>query len=288
MSKPNVIDFIAWGLTHADVSRIGAGAVLAIPIEQCGADVAHYLLGTIWTLTTPANLKAVYERQYSNKYTWEKFCELTEGWKPTERATDCQGLNDAYLRYIWQGGDGVTDASADECFNSWCGEKGRIEERSKLKLGSAVFKGTEAKKTHVGFICGYDGAEPLVLEAQGIKYGVRVNYLKDRGVFKWYGIMDEKYDYSEREACPAEPLPLDVTKPLHSGQGYAAMQQALNLLGYKDGEGKSLEADGRWGKKSREAWEKAAAENIGEVEVSLRVKADGRIVYEQPKRNLQQ
>ena len=278
--KPKALDFIAWGLTHADVSRIGEDAVFAIPREQCGTDIAHYLLGTIWTLTTPENLREVYEREYASKYSWERFCELTAGWKPTERATDCQGINDAFLRYIWEGGDGTTDTSANGCYEEWCGEKGPIADRAALPLGAAVFKGTEKKKTHVGFICGFEGGEPLVLEAQGITYGVRVNRLSSRSVFKWYGIMDEKYDYSP-PTYPDEPMPLDTASPLRSGEGYAAMQEALNLLGYKDAEGKALKVDGRWGRRSREAWERAALATIGRVEVSISVRADGIIIYEQ-------
>lgn len=279
--KPKALDFIAWGLTHADMGGVPEDAVLPIPREYCGADPAHYLLGTIWTLTTPENIKAVYDRHYAGKYTWEKFSELTAGWKPTERATDCQGLNDAFLRFIWEGGDGATDASADECYKAWCGEKGKLADPGALKTGAAVFKGTDSKKTHVGFICGYSGEGPLVLEAQGIKYGVRVNLLKDRPAFRYYGIMDAKYDYSEGESYPASPLPLDVSKPMHSGQGYAAMQEALNLLGYKDGEGRPLVTDGKWGRRSREAWESAAFDNIGEIEVGVEVKAGGRTIFVQ-------
>lgn len=263
---PNIRDFLSWFLPYCKKDGIPKTAVFPIPYEEVGTQIAHYLLGTIWTRCTRENIKAAWAQHYSTQYSWDEFDELTKDWLATERSTDCQGANDAFFRYIWEGGDGVTDTSADGCYRNWCGEKGKITDRKALPLGAAVFKDADGKKTHIGYICGFDGDEPLVMEAQSFKYGCRVNYLKNRTVFTYYGIMDKKYDYADPEPdYPAEPLPLDVTKPVHNGEAYRAMQMALNLLGYTDGDGCLLVEDGKWGKRSRQAYDKCVAANLGTI-----------------------
>ena len=252
--KPHIKDFLKWGLPYAVLNNnIKDTAVFPIPRNEIGTDPAHYLLGTIWMLCTRADIKSAWQRHYSTQYTWEQFDELTKDWLPTSRATDCQGFNDAFYRYIWEGGDGTTDTSANGCYINWCGEKGLIEDRRNLKLGYAVFKGTDAKKTHIGYICGFDGDEPLVMEAQSFKAGVKVNYLKDRSVFKYYGVMDKMYDYSD---YPVNPLPVELQKPALSGEGYRYLQLALNYLGYTDNSGNVLVVDGKCGAKTMAAYNK--------------------------------
>lgn len=272
---PNIRDFLVWFLPYCKKDGIPKTAVFPIDYDAVGTQIAHYLLGTIWTRCTRENIKAAWANHYSTQYSWDEFNELTKDWLATERSTDCQGANDAFFRYIWEGGDGVTDTSADGCYRNWCGEKGKITDRKALPLGAAVFKDADGKKTHIGYICGFDGDEPLVMEAQSFKYGCRVNYLKNRTVFTYYGIMDKKYDYADPEPdYPAEPLPLDVTKPVHNGEAYRAMQMALNLLGYTDSDGCLLVEDGKWGKRSRQAYDKCVAANLGTIslDVTLHIK----------------
>lgn len=251
MTKPNIREFLRWAMPHAVTELSLTDADMPVKASQIATDPAHYLLGTIWTKCTPANLLAVYNRKYATTYTREEFTAMTADWSKDSYATDCQGLNDAFFRYVWNGGDHTTDTNADGCYRDWCGEKGLITDRKTLPLGAAVFKGSAAKKTHVGFICGFmpDG-EPLVLEAQGIRYGVRINLLADRTVFAYYGIMDRRYDYGEE--YPAEPL--EICEGCE-GEAYAALQTALNLLGYKDDDGNPLSVDGKFGRKSRQAFD---------------------------------
>jgi murein L,D-transpeptidase YcbB/YkuD len=80
--------------------------------------------------------------------------------------------------------------------------------KRKYVLGEAVFNGTDSKKTHVGWICGFmPNGDPLVVEAQGLKYGVVVRLLKKRS-FKYRGLMTKKFKYEEVE--PDEPVkPVD-------------------------------------------------------------------------------
>lgn len=273
MNKPNIRAFLRWALPHAVISPDCRSANLPIPFDEVGTDPAHYLLGTIWVKCTKTAIWAAYDRKYASTYTKEQFEAIVADWSPESYATDCQGLNDAFFRYIWNGGDHTTDTNANGCYNTWCGEKGLIKDRLTLPLGAAVFKAdSEGKKTHIGYICGFlPNGEPLVLEAQGLKYGVRVNLLKDRPVFTYYGIMDKKYDYSEE--YPALSLPVRYEKPVLEGTGYAKLQEALNWLGYKDGAGNTLVVDGKWGEKSQAAFDWLVVNNstISVTDICFRV-----------------
>lgn len=51
----------------------------------------------------------------------------------------------------------------------------------------------------------------------------------------------------------ARPLSFAVTIPYLRGEGYAAMQRALNAANYRDSNGDPLETDGIWGPKSMSA-----------------------------------
>ena len=53
------------------------------------------------------------------------------------------------------------------------------------------------------------------------------------------------------------------------------MQEALNALGYTDAEGKVLDVDGKWGKRSRQAWDKSVAENLGAVSLDITLNIEG-------------
>ena len=273
MNKTNITAFLQRALPRAVIEPEYEDANLPIPFAEVGTDPAHYLLGTIWTKCTKAAIWAAYDRKYTTTYTKEQFEAIVADWSPDSYATDCQGLNDAFFRYIWNGGDHSTDTNANGCYTTWCGEKGLIADRKTLPLGAAVFKADGAgKKTHIGYICGFmpDG-EPLVLEAQGLKCGVRVNLLKDRPVFTYYGIMDKKYDYGEE--YPTSSLPVRYEKPMLEGTGYAKLQEALNWLGYKDGAGKTLVIDGLWGEKSQAAFDWLVANNsdIAVTDICFRV-----------------
>lgn len=259
----NVLNFIRWGLTHVDPSSIPAGAILPLPLDECGVEPAHYLLGTVWHYTTQAVIWSVYNKNYANRFTKDEFSRITQSWKSTDHATDCQGLCDAYFSVV----EGIpTDINANANYTSWCTAKGKISSISReYVIGEAVFKDKNGTKTHIGYICGFmpDG-EPLVLEAQGIYYGVRINKLCDRPEFTYRGLMTKKFEYApEADANPepaTDPVKFEVTSPVHKGDAYKAMQTALMFAGYTDYNGDKLEPDGKWGRKSQAAFDKLIKE----------------------------
>ena len=114
--------------------------------------------------------------------------------------------------------------------------------------------------THVGWVCGFmPNGEPLIVEARGIAYGVVVTKLSERD-FTHRGLMTKKFGYDENgEENGMESLIFEEKTPMAKGEAYLAMQKALNLAGYRDGEGGVLEEDGKWGARSQQAFEKLLA-----------------------------
>lgn len=234
----NVHYFIFWALTHTNE----------------GSEPWHYLYGSVRVKTDKATLDRYYENHYKKQgMTRERFDEITADWKPTDYATDCQGLLDAWLTYE-QGEE--TDINADMNYRLWCTDKGLISEITRpWVLGEAVFMANSAgKMTHVGWVCGFDGAEPLIVEARGIAYGVVITRFYDR---RWThrGLMTKKFDYTEEPAV----IKFELTVPMHIGMEYAKMQDVLNAAGFTDDAGNALESDGKWGKKSQQAFDKFVA-----------------------------
>lgn len=84
---------------------------------------------------------------------------------------------------------------------------------------------------------------------------------------------------------PEEPDPMlyDVTKPVHNGEAYRQMQIALNAGCYTDDDGATLVVDGKWGKRSRQAFDKMLTLNGGaadDTEHYVTVEIDGCVVSE--------
>lgn len=200
----NIYNFIKWALTHADPKTIVKSGSYPLPSEEIGVDPVHYLFGTVWTQTTKQALDWKYIDYYgTTKYsnppmTREEYDRITGNWKPTDHATDCQGLLDAWFRL--EGGDPTMDINADMNYKYWCKDKGKIKEISRdFVIGEAVFmqSSSSGKMTHVGWVCGFtDSGEPLVVEARGIKYGVVITRLNARN-WTHRGLMLEKFIYAE-------------------------------------------------------------------------------------------
>lgn len=249
-----VADFIKWALTHVNPYTVPHDAALARPWNECGAEPWQYLFGSVRVKTTQATLDRYYDDYYSvNGYTRARFDELTANWDRNGYATDCQGLCDAYLTY--ECGE-KTDINADMDYRLWCTDKGRIEDVNRgWVIGEAVFRANSAgKMKHIGWVCGMDGSEPLIVEAKGIAYGVIVTRLYD-GKWTHRGLMSKKFDYTEEQ----EVVKFEVTSPMRIGMEYAKMQDVLNAAGFTDDEGNPLESDGKWGRKSQQAFDKFIA-----------------------------
>ena len=156
--------------------------------------------------------------------------------------------------------------------------------REDLRKGDLVFyskTGKAADISHVGFYLGND----IVRECRGRKYGV-VDTAFDDNPSNWvcawnlFGRFAAVAPYIVPEPDPEypdNPLPLDVSSPVHKGEGYKDMQKALNWLGYTDADGNLLAEDGKWGKRSREAWDNAVDINNSH---SVIVEIDGCRVFE--------
>lgn len=199
----NVYEFIKWALTHVDPKTVVKSGSYALPSEEIGVDPVHYLYGTVWTQTTQQALDWKYADYYgTTKYsdppmTREEYNAITDSWRPIDRATDCQGLLDAYMTY--ELGE-RTDISADMNYKYWCEDKGKISVIDRpYVIGEAVFmqSSSSGKMTHIGWICGFtDSGDPLVVEARGIKYGVVITRLNARN-WTHRGLMTKKFCYTE-------------------------------------------------------------------------------------------
>lgn len=178
-------------------------------------------------------------------------------------AYDCSGLIVAFLLDV---GILKADRTAQALYNM-CDIKLRKEE---LEPGDFVCIYTEAsaKITHIGVYVG-DGK---VIEARGRDYGVVETNLDERP-WNRFGRLSALAPYVSE--YPLSPMSLAVCKPVSEGQGYALMQEALNALGYTDAEGKVLDVDGKWGKRSRQAWDKAVAKNLGAVSLDITLNIEG-------------
>lgn len=226
----NVLDFIKFALSHAHPASVPKGTELPYPVGDAG--VWEYLWGTRGQVCTEKLLDARFDSYYS-KHGWERgeFDTLTKGWvEKGVHVTDCQGLLDAYL-----GND--TNANGD--YNSYCTDKGPCDKISRpYVIGEAVFMGTAVKKTHVGWVCGFDkNGNPLVVENRGLKYGVVVTKLHGRG-WDYRGLMTKKFSYAE---APAEDVPADVfifyrnLKRGMKGEDVVELKKLLIDKGYHDG-----------------------------------------------------
>ena len=197
-----VQDFIRWALLHVHKATIPQGAKLAVPAALCGIEPWEYLFGSIRVPTTPQVLDAYYKNRYSQIMTRAEFDAITSAWPTNTYATDCQGLLDAWLTYEM---DYPTDINAQANYALWCTQKGRIEEISRpYVMGEAVFRSDPAgRMTHVGWICGKIGGEPLIVEARGIRFGVVVSKLSERN-FDFRGLMKNMFSYKEDAKMPVK------------------------------------------------------------------------------------
>lgn len=231
----NAVDFISFALSHAKAESVPEGAKLPISADECGSEPWEYLFGTTGFTVTSILLDERYRNFYRKKgWTREAFDIATENWVALHRkATDCQGLLDAFLG---------TDVTANYCYTAWCTERGAIGDIARpYELGEALFyQNGEGRMTHVGFVCGFLAGEPLAVEARGIRFGVVVSRFSERP-WTHRGLVTQKlsYDPDYRD----EQVILEVKRPMIHGESILNLQKALNALGYYCGT-----PDGKCGK----------------------------------------
>lgn len=192
----NVLDFVKFALSHADPKTAPIGVVYPAKIGSDG--VWEYLWGTRGQVCTQALLDSRYKSYYSkNGWTREEYDAITAGWVENQiHVTDCEGLLDAFLN---------KDVTADYNYNRYCTEKGLCAAIDRPYVyGEAVFNGSESKKTHVGWVCGFmKNGEPLVVESRGLAYGVVITRMSKRG-WKYRGLMTKVFAYDEPAPAPGE------------------------------------------------------------------------------------
>lgn len=194
-----------------------------------------YLWGTKGQIVTQSLLDARYASYYGpNGWSRAEYDYVTRGWVAERRhVTDCQGLLDCYLK---------SDTTANGNYRNYCTDKGKISEiKRPWVIGEAVFNGTDAKKTHVGWVCGFCGTDPVVVEARGLKYGVVITRLSKRS-WAYRGLMTKKFSYDPapqpEPPTPPEPGVFIFTRPLKygcQGEDVIELKKLLIAHGYSEG-----------------------------------------------------
>lgn len=225
----NILDFVQFGLSHANPTTVPSGAVMPYSVGDGG--VWRYLYGARGQVCTQALLDRSYHSYYEkNGMSREEFDKITKGWVENGyRVTDCNGLLDAYEGF---------DVNCQTTYSKYCTEKGKVSSISRsYVLGEAVFMGTATKKTHIGWVCGFDkNGNPLVVESRGLKYGVVITKLFGRG-WDYRGLMTKLFSYAE---SPVQPDPSvfifyrNLKKGM-KGQDVVELKKLLIAKGYKDG-----------------------------------------------------
>jgi hypothetical protein len=197
----NVLSFIEWALKRAKKATVPSGAVLAIDASLVGSVTeAEYLWGTSGKQVTQSLLDARFKSYYGkNGWTQSEYEAATKGWANAGKwVCDCQGVLDWYLG---------SETNANGNYTSYCTDKGLISNIDRpYVIGEALFNGSDTKKTHVGWVCGFLGDEPLVVECRGLSYGLVITRLSKRS-WRYRGLMTKKFAYDPVEVAP---VPGDV------------------------------------------------------------------------------
>lgn len=239
-----ITDFIEFALSHANPKSVPVGAKLLHPAGTAG--MWRYVWGMHGQVITQKYLDRAYKHYAAEGWTREEFDSYTNNYKEGERGTDCNGLLDAYLG---------TDHNANHTFTTFCSNanKGKVSAmcNKPFKMGEAVFMGTDSRKTHIGFICGFmPNGTPLVVEAQGIAWDVRVTTMNKKRVWKYRGLMDKIFDYGPDE----NSYPATFQRLLKYGcvgDDVIELKRLLIKAGYADGITVNTKYSNRFGSKTK-------------------------------------
>ena len=251
----NVTSFIKYACSHASTKGIPSGSNLPYPVATNG--VWEYLWGTKGQIVTKSLLDARYNSYYGpHGWSRSEYDAVTRNWVANKvHVTDCQGLLDSYLG---------NDTTANGDYVNYCTQKGRISDiKREWVIGEAVFNGDDRKKTHVGWVCGFYGTDPLVVEARGLAYGVVVTRLSKRS-WKYRGLMTKKFSYDPAPEPPTPPTPPDppdpgayvFTRTLRygcKGEDVVELKKLLIAHGYNDGITVDTKSSVNYGGKTRAA-----------------------------------
>lgn len=176
--------------------------------------------------TASASLLAEKKKQYPRYYTASDFKSQFG-----KRVHDCNGLNKGYL---WSATPTSTpvynskqDVDVDTLYKYHCKSKGSISSFKKVK-GQNVFKGSAAKKTHVGVYVG----DNKVVEAKGHAYGVVVSKITDG--WTYWG----QCEWITDDVTP-KPTPTPTPTPTPEPKGIKYKVTAKSGLWVRKGPGKN-------------------------------------------------
>lgn len=223
----NVLNFIKFALSHAAKNTLPKGANVPFNVGEDGA--WKYLWGCRGQLVTDELLRYKYDKVYYKEMSRAEYDKATKGWVDEKtHACDCQGLLDAYLHI---------DKSANQNYNEFCTEKGLIAAINRpFVIGEAVFNGSDAKKTHVGWVCGFLKNDVLVVESRGFKFGVVITQMSKRP-WKYRGLMTKKFTYTDDYPLP-DPVEFVFYRDLKKGCDGDDVIELKKLLiehGYSNG-----------------------------------------------------
>lgn len=196
----NVSEFIKWGLTHVKKASVPKDAILPIDISKVGSDGEwEYLYGTTGEKVTQSLIDSKYSSYYKpNGWSRSDYNKATEGWvKDGKIVCDCQGVEDNFSK---------SQTNADGNYRNFCTQKGLCKDIKRAYiLGEALFNGSDSKKTHVGWVCGFlPNGDVLVMEERGLSYGFVITQMSKRS-WKYRGLMTKRYEYSVVVLRPVPP-----------------------------------------------------------------------------------
>lgn len=248
-------DFIEFALSHANPKTVPVGAKLLAPAGTAG--LWRYVYGMRGQVITQRYLDRAYDHYRKEGWSREDFDSYTQHYKEGERGTDCNGILDAFRG---------KDESADQTYRNLCskenrGETGALCNREYL-IGEAVFMGTEKKKTHIGFVCGFmANGEPLVVEARGIAWDTCVTRINNKRLWAFRGLMDRIFEYDTTTGT--KPYTFQrIIKYGMKGEDVIEMKRLLIKAGYSDGITVNTKSSSRFGSNTRKMV-KAVQRDVG-------------------------
>lgn len=169
---------------------------------------------------------------------------LAAGMRPIY-ATDCSGLVMNFLqnkKHLVE-----ADHSAKDIYRLLCDIK--YDSLDQLRPGDPVFYAKNGKPSGIGHVGTYLGGG-IVEEAKNQREGVVLTELKARP-WNFAGHISLLDPY-----LVDEPVIFKLTTPRLRGLAVVDMQKALNSAGYTDDENKPLDADGVFGPRSAQAFDR--------------------------------
>lgn len=191
-SKNNILDFLRFALWHVDSKVVpdpadGAEYHLVAECDDCGREPWHYLRGTSGEHTTRALLEDRWRDHYSHEMTRDAYDTATMHMGARGRAVDGIGLLRTYMIDVDMAPIGSTAAALE-----LCSEVAPVDGAGRAyRVGEVLFCGIS-----IAFVCGFDSAGPILVEARNIFHGVTLTRLWCRP-WTHRGFLTGLFDYSE-------------------------------------------------------------------------------------------